>query len=405
MTSPRIKLYEPTESPQSHWRCIDLFAGAGGLAVGFRQAGWSITAANDFDAAACDTFRQNFPETVFFEGPITDLTADAIIGATGIRRGELDVLIGGPPCQSFSYNNHHRSADDERARLFKSYLDLVAGLNPKCLVMENVPGMLTIGGGAIVDEIRDCLRNLNFDCTVELLSAEEFGTPQVRKRVFVLASRVGPAKELIPNVTHRSVKKLNVKGSNLPRPVTVQQAIGDLPEIENGGGLHVSSYGGRSPKSNFQKQVRDGSKKLFNHVCHKLTSVNLDRMVHVPEGGNWRDIPFELLTAGMQRAKPTDHTKRYGRLDRKGLAATLLTKCDPHWGAYVHPSQLRTISVREAARLQGFPDTFHFAGQKLGPHYEQVGNAVPVPVAQAIGVSVREHLINYMHSSNKVAAE
>jgi DNA (cytosine-5)-methyltransferase 1 len=118
----------------------------------------------------------------------------------------------------------------------------------------------------------------------------------------------------------------------------------------------------------------------------------LDRIRHVPEGGNWRNIPHRLLPAGMQRAEAGDHTKRYGRLSRDGLASTILTKCDPHWGAYIHPTQDRTISVREAARLQGFPDRFEFAGDCLSYHYLQVGNAVPVPVAKAIGAAVLAHI-------------
>jgi DNA (cytosine-5)-methyltransferase 1 len=144
--------------------------------------------------------------------------------------------------------------------------------------------------------------------------------------------------------------------------------------------------------SAFQRKVRRGTRTLYNHVCHALTEVNLRRIRHVPEGRNWRDIPRDLLPAGMQRAKLSDHTKRYGRLAKSGLASTILTKCDPHWGAYVHPSADRTISVREAARLQGFPDAFRFAGDRLSKHYEQVGNAVPVPVAEAVARSALTHL-------------
>ena len=142
----------------------------------------------------------------------------------------------------------------------------------------------------------------------------------------------------------------------------------------------------------FQRQARKGAKALYNHVCHVLTETMLDRIKHVPEGGNWRNIPFELLPSGMQRARSKDHTKRYGRLSRNGLASTILTKCDPHWGAYVHPTQNRTISVREAARLQGFPDCFVFAGEHLSKQYTQVGNAVPIPVARALGEAARRHL-------------
>lgn len=379
--------------------CIDLFSGAGGFAAGFRSVGWSLLAGNDCDASASETFRLNFPEASFFEGPISALSAKALLDECGLEPGQLDCLIGGPPCQSFSYNNHQRSATDERARLFDFYLGLVEDLNPKTIVMENVPGILTIDGGSVVDEILGRLQDLGFDTDYGILSAEGFGTPQIRKRVFIVASQLGPALELIPRQTHWSPRLLRHGKASKTRPagadrhiVTVWQAIGDLPSIENGEGQHKSRRCGSKATTTFQREARRGSRTLFNHICHGLTHVNLDRIKHVPEGGNWRDIPRKLLPAGMRRARLTDHTKRYGRLSRKGLASTILTKCDPHWGAYVHPTQDRTISVREAARLQGFPDSFQFAGEHIGKQYVQVGNAVPVPVARAIGEAGLAHI-------------
>lgn len=378
--------------------CLDLFAGAGGLAVGFRDAGWTVIGGNDIDSDAGATFRLNFPEAVFFEGPISALSADTVLRECNIEEGELDCLIGGPPCQSFSYNNHQRTEKDARARLFEDYLRIVRGLRPKTLVMENVPGILTIGDGSVIETIKAELESadLGYKCLVKVLSADEYGTPQIRRRVFIVASRVGAPDTLVPAPTHRSAVSRAAKApkptKGLKPPVTVWSAIGDLPPITNGGGKAVVGRKG-SAFSAFQRTARRGTRKLHNHVCHALTNVNLDRVVHVPEGGNWRNIPRELLPAGMQRAKLTDHTKRYGRLAREGLASTLLTKCDPHWGAYIHPTQDRTISVREAARLQGFPDAFQFAGTSLGRHYEQVGNAVPVPVAHAIGLAAQNHLI------------
>lgn len=391
---PEVTLHAPTARRRAGLTCVDLFSGAGGLAVGFRQAGWSILAANDADAAAGETFRLNFPEAAFFEGPIGGLTAKQVLDACKLKKGELDCLIGGPPCQSFSYNNHQRSASDDRARLFECYLRLVEGLNPKTLVMENVPGIKTIDNGNVVKEIARRLKALGFESTLEILSADDFGTPQVRRRVFIVATRIGkktPAA-LIP------------KAKDGARKVTVWQAIGDLPELENGGGDHVASRTEMSAATTtYQRSIRGGARKLHNHVCHALTSVNLDRIVHVPEGGNWRDVPRDLLPAGMKRAKKSDHTKRYGRLSKTGLASTVLTKCDPHWGCYVHPTQDRTISVREAARLQGFPDSFRFAGERLGRQYEQVGNAVPVTVARAIGRAVKSHLTSEKAKAAKSA--
>ena len=407
---PRVTHYARTKPQRSGPKCIDLFAGAGGLAEGFRHAGWAVLAANDVDPDAGETFRLNFPEASFFEGSIANLDLDQLLIDTGLKPGELSCLIGGPPCQSFSYNNHQRSAGDTRARLFRDYLKIVELLLPKTLVMENVPGMLTIAEGRVVTEIRTALRKLDYDCVVRILYAEDFGVPQTRRRAFVVASRIGSADSLIPAGAYGPSEKPSIKsnpfvhrwevpkGKRAKRFVTVGQAISDLPLLRSGGGTHVSSARKKKATSKFQREVRAGIHGCYNHVCHELTNPMLMRISHVPEGGNWRDIPRRLLTAGMRRAHKGCHTKRYGRLARDELASTLLTKCDPHWGAYIHPTQNRTISVREAARLQGFPDSFRFAGDHISKHYEQVGNAVPVPLAKALGLAVKLHLKTHRRS-------
>lgn len=393
--------------------CIDLFSGAGGFAEGLRQAGWSIVSGNDLDPDAGKTFRLNFPEASFFEGSITELNPQAMLRDAELRPGELDCLVGGPPCQSFSYNNHHRSASNERAQLFLHYLRIVKALKPKMLVMENVPGMLTIDGGRIVETIKEALLDLGYKCEIRILFAEDFGVPQTRRRAFIIATQKGNPAQLFPIGSHGPSAKPSVKanpfihrweppaGAKAAPLVTVEDAIGDLPPLKSGGGEHVSIYGKKS-KSAYQRLVRIKSRILYNHICHDLSPMMLERIEHVPEGGNWRNIPRELLTAGMKRAHLNCHTKRYGRLARKGLSSTLLTKCDPHWGAYIHPTQNRTISVREAARLQGFPDIFRFAGESLSKHYTQIGNAVPVTVARAIGKSLKQHLTIYARAK-KVA--
>ncbi|MER9695099.1 DNA cytosine methyltransferase [Mesorhizobium sp. M0179] len=408
-----ITVYPAVKSSRSGPTCFDLFAGAGGLAVGFRQAGWNVVGGNDVNKDAGATFRLNFKESVFFEGSVSALTADRLLKEADLKVGQLDCLIGGPPCQSFSYNNHQRSEKDTRALLFKHYLRLVDGLRPKTLVMENVPGILTIGDGSVIDSIRSELEAMQYKFSLQVLSAEQFGVPQVRRRVFIVASRIGEAEGLFPKSTHLSAKEAarQDKPNSLKRAITVHEAIGDLPSILNGGGKEVMRREAGKALSKFQREARKGVRRIYNHVCHALTEKNLARITHIPEGGNWRNIPRELLPAGMQRAHLSDHTKRYGRLSRSGLASTILTKCDPHWGAYVHPTEDRTISVREAARLQGFPDSFRFAGAELGKHYEQVGNAVPVPLARAFGLAVLRHLEKdrdeaalLIHDREKVAA-
>ena len=168
--------------------------------------------------------------------------------------------------------------------------------------------------------------------------------------------------------------------------VTVRDAISDLPTRRNGEGFGVVPYAAEA-QSTFQREMRGGLNSVYNHAAARLSKVNLDRLEHIPQGGSWRDIPIELLPEGMKRAKRSDHTKRYGRLHWDGLASTILTKCDPHWGAYFHPEQDRTLTVREAARLQSFPDWFEFKGSRTD-QYVQVGNAVPPLLGRAIAKSI-----------------
>jgi DNA (cytosine-5)-methyltransferase 1 len=164
-------------------------------------------------------------------------------------------------------------------------------------------------------------------------------------------------------------------------------AIGDLPSALDGDPSQPLDYKAR-PQNEFQRYVRKGSKKVFNHGYSGLGPANLERLPYIPPGGSWRDIPHDLLPLGMKRARRSDHTKRYGRLHPDGVASTILTKCDPHWGSYIHPAEDRIISVREAARFQTFPDHIHFYGS-LTDQYQQVGNAVPPLMAKSIGDRIR----------------
>ena len=391
---------QPPEGPT----CIDLFSGAGGLAEGFRAAGFSILAANDSDPAAGVTFRRNFPEADFFAGPISRLRGTHLIAASAGKVGSLDCLIGGPPCQAFSYNNHQRSESDVRAGLFRDYLRIVKALRPKALVMENVPGILTVGGGTVVEEIYESLEALGYECEGRILYARDFGVPQLRQRVFFVATRLGWDEELFPEGTFGPCPKPKPRHDDYVHTwerqsdrhyghlnaVKVGPAISDLPAIPNGGGADRLRYAA-PPRTILQKMLRNGERFVPNHKTRTLGGLMMERLRFIPQGGSWRDIPFQLLPAGMQRAQRNSHTTRYGRLSRHGVCSTILTKCDPHWGRYIHPSQDRIISVREAARLQSFPDRFEFYGY-MSDQYRQVGNAVPPLMAAAVGRAVRRHI-------------
>lgn len=368
---------------------VDLFAGTGGLSLGFHEASFQPLLGSDLDKDAANTFRANFPRTAFIQEPIQDLDAAVILDASGLERGELDVLLGGPPCQAFSVYNHQRGFHDERSGLFREYLRIVEGLMPRTLVIENVVGITSLGNGRAVHEIHRELEGLGFTVEDRILEAEKYGVPQERRRIFFLASRVGPI--IWPEPTHGGRGHGDLFSQRLKPIVTVKDVLSDLPPLGLGEGTDRAVDYARGPKGAYQRRMREGSGGVANHVAAALADINRERMKHIPQGGSWRDIPFDLLPAGMQRAKRSDHTKRYGRLHPDGLASTILTKCDLHWGAYIHPEQDRTLTVREAARFQSFPDRFVFTGSRV-EQYRQVGNAVPPLLAEAVARSVREML-------------
>lgn len=396
------------------YKCIDLFAGAGGLSEGLKQSGYECLFANEISQAYSETLKENHPETEVETADIRAINALQVRKSLSIQKGELDLLAGGPPCQGFSVNAPSRSLEDERNHLFQDFLKFVEIFYPKVVLIENVPGMVSFEKGNTVTAILKSLSDLGYEATLRILFAPHYGVPQMRWRTIFIANRVGvdPAF-MFPNPTRFEQGRANFttkyKGSSLivdqellkklPQGNTVWEAIGDLPVIENGGGEDIMDYQ-KNPFSQYQELLRSNADKVYNHRSAGLGKANLDRLPHIPPGGSWRDIPYDLLPKGMQRARRTDHTKRYGRLDHNGIGSTILTKCDPHWGTYIHPEQERVISVREAARIQSFPDHFRFFGS-LSEQYEQVGNAVPPMFAKAIGDSIGEWLEIDGNSHNK----
>lgn len=359
---------------------IDLFCGAGGLSEGLRQAGVHVLAGNDFDECAGATYARTHREARFLHGPIQNLLAQDFQRASGLKPKQLDILAGGPPCQAYSVYNHQRGMHDERSTLFREYLRIVEGLLPKWVIIENVTGILSAGHGAAVRAILDRLNRLGYVVDYRVLKAEEYGIPQERRRVVFLGNRIG-APIVWPEVTYGKEMSL--------RPyVTVSDAISDLPELENGTACSHNRYRTKA-RSKYQEEMRAESGGVFNHAAPRLAPINMARMKHIPQGGSWRDIPVKLLPEGMKRARRCDHTKRYGRLHWEGLASTILTKCDLHWGAYIHPEQDRVLTVREAARFQSFPDWFCFEGSQT-EQYIQVGNAVPPLLGRRLGETIMQ---------------
>lgn len=355
---------------------IDLFCGAGGLSEGLRQAGFDVRAGSDFNEAAGATFERTHGTAKFLGGPIQDLAVDDFLRASKLRVGELDVLTGGPPCQGYSVYNHKRGMDDARSTLFREYLRIVEGLSPRWVVMENVTGITSAGNGAALHAIIEGFTKLGYRIEWRVLRAEEYGVPQERRRFVFMGNRTGEPI-VWPEPTH---------GRDLQPLVTVFDAISDLPLLHNGESAMGHDYTS-APRSAYQAELREGSKGVFNHAAPRLASINMQRMKHIPQGGSWRDVPVELLPRGMRAARRCDHTKRYGRLQWDRQSSTILTKCDIHWGAYIHPEQDRSLTVREAARFQSFPDWFVFEGSQT-EQFVQVGNAVPPILGRQLGLAL-----------------
>jgi len=397
-------LHAVTESGASRFRTIDIFCGAGGITEGFKRAGFECLYANDIDRWAIETFRANHPGTLTDNRPIEEVDTAKLRRKLELAKGALDVLVGGPPCQGFSINAPERFLDDERNSLFRHYVRFLDEFQPKTLLFENVPGMLSLGDGVLFECILDALRKHGYTLSVRILFAGHYGVPQERWRTIVLGTRRAMPIDH-PSPTHFASARANFRGGRtmtfrllplerptLKRAVTVADALDDLPRLKMGEGGEIVTYD-KEPHSEFARAMRNGEPVTYNHFAGVLSLQNIERMKHVKPGGSWRDIPWDLLPKGMQRARKSDHTKRYGRLKKDALAGTVLTKCDPHWGAVFLPDQDRALTVREAARLQSFPDSYKFIGPRVA-QYEQVGNAVPVLMAEALARQVREELID-----------
>lgn len=392
----------------AHLSVVDLFAGAGGLSCGLEMAGFHTLFASDIHPIYCDTYQHNHPNTYVYRKDIRDLPAEEVASITCLQPGVLDLLAGGPPCQGFSINAPIRTMDDRRNHLFLEFMRIAAFLMPKFILIENVPGIVSMDNGGVVAAIVRELRNLGYKVEYRILFAAHYGVPQLRYRTVFLATREDVEIEF-PYPTHNAKSRPNfTRGReltldilplfslNLKKYTTVWDAISDLPPIEAGVSCDDLNYISE-PQNEYQVLMRAKESILVNHHGGGLSAINLERLKYIPQGGSWRDIPFDLLPAGMKRARRSDHTKRYGRLDPQGLCSTVLTKCDPHWGSFFHPTQDRVLTVREAARIQSFPDHYVFLG-KLVHQYEQVGNAVPPLLACAIGQRITEHLGNVKES-------
>jgi DNA (cytosine-5)-methyltransferase 1 len=302
-----------------------------------------------------------------------------------------------------------RAIDDPRNECVTVFLDAVRKLQPRIVVMENVPGLLSLAKGVALKTVMKTLSEAGYQTTHMVLQAAHYGSPQSRWRLFIVGSR--SAGFCFPLPTHRATIKPNVAGgrdltfripntddlfTQLLPAVTVGDAISDLPAIRNGGGKPAIGYT-KPPRSDFQRAIREGSDCLTNHQTTSLGQKYMELVRALPEQGMcWLDLPTDLIPSNMRRSQEKwgrNSPTRFGRLKWDGFFTSILTRPEPYWGSFIHPTQDRVLSVREAARAQCFPDRIRFCGN-LDDQYRQVGNAIPVLLARAVGEAVLEHLNN-----------
>ncbi|MBC3494435.1 DNA cytosine methyltransferase [Pseudomonas sp. SWRI100] len=339
---------------------IDLFCGAGGLSLGLKQAGFDVRAAVEFDRLASKTYRRNLGDHLI-EADIHSLDPARVLEYSGLNRGDCDLVAGGPPCQGFSIQR--RGADqDARNDLVFQFLRFVDGIRPKFFLMENVSGLMSKRGKPFLDELIDRFTDLGYHTHLAKLEAAAYGTPQLRKRVILIGGLFEYGKifkypeEILGPDSYR----------------TVRQAISDLPSPPLDGSPHPI---------------------VLNHAREaRMSQINIERLKHIPPGGGRNDLPDHLQLPCHKNNPSHRHVEVYGRLAWDKPSGTITARFDSFTrGRYAHPVEHRSITLREGARLQTFPDDFSFDGNREEVA-RQIGNAVPPVLAKALGNSVIEAL-------------
>jgi DNA (cytosine-5)-methyltransferase 1 len=344
---------------------VELFAGAGGMSYGATEAGVDVQVAVELRKCAADTYAANHPSTKVLNEDIRRVRSIKLS-----RKGRPVVLFGGPPCQGFSTSNQRtRSSKNEKNWLFLEFMRLVKQVNPEWVVFENVAGITHTEGGFFVDELSRRLKRLGFNTSSALLNAADFGVPQNRTRFFLVAAR----DQIAPELSFRKRKSA----------ISVRDAIMDLPVLRNGSSVDIRPYR-TDAQSRYAASLRGTATQCSGHLVTRNAEHIVGRYPFIPQGGNWADIPARLMRSYEDRSRC--HTGIYKRLrsDEPSIVLGNFRK-----NMLIHPTQNRGLSVREAARLQSFPDSYKFFGS-IGLQQQQVGNAVPPLLAKAVFKSIAQ---------------
>ena len=344
---------------------VDLFCGCGGFSSGFENAGYNVVLGVDNWDTSLKTFRENHNGSKTLNLDLSE--KDSINTITKqVKNQKIDLIIAGPPCQGFSLTGT-RKENDSRNSLFKSVFELSKELKPKIIIIENVPGIVTLYDGRAKDSILKLAKENNYSCDFKVLFGPDYGLPQIRKRTFFVMIKDQKNNFIFP-------KELYHKDNY----VSCSDAIGDLPSLTDNLGREESNYIS-NPNTDYQRKMRNGSKVLFNHTGTNHTDLVIDVISQVPEGGNHKDLPEGV---GDSRKFNEAWTRYHSQKPSKTI--------DTGHRNHFHYKYNRVPTVRENARLQSFKDTFIFYGNK-SDQYRQVGNAVPPLLAEVLA----KELLNY----------
>jgi DNA (cytosine-5)-methyltransferase 1 len=380
-------------------KLFDLFCGTGGFSKGFEKSGnarYETLLGVDILPVSARTFSLNHPGALAISGDIRRLRCDELQERLKLKPDELDLIIGGPPCQGFSSIRPFRSSaeDDPRNNLFEQFANFVNFFHPRAFVIENVVGLATHNNGSALAQMEECFASLGFDCDWRILNAAHFGVPQRRERLIFIGVQKG-GKRTFPQPTHESNgstighhdrSRLLIPEQDLFTPkldlkpaVTVLGAIDDLPQIKSGESAECYD---REPRNDYQRQRRNGCKKLALHYSTAHTPRMLEIIRH--SGKNISAIPRHLISSGFSSC--------YSRLDGDMPSVTITVNfVHPASNRCIHPTCDRALTPREGARLQSFDDDFQFAGNR-SQVVKQIGNAVPPLLGKAIGEALAEVL-------------
>ena len=357
---------------------VSLFSGGGGLDLGFKKAGYNILWAIDNNQDAVNTYKANIGDHIICDD-INKVDISTI--------PHTDIVIGGPPCQSFSLAGK-RHVEDSRGQLVWRYINIIEEIKPKAFLFENVTGLLSAknsNGEKILSLLQQAFKDIGYTINTQVINAADYGIPQRRRRVIIVGLK-GERQFLFPKPTH------NESGNGLKKYTSVQEALGDLPETisnENGMVQYLCEV-----QTDYQKKMRGTQKSVTEHFMPQMSELDKYIIAHVKPGGNYMDIPSNVNSARIRRLqRDGGHTTCYGRLSPDKPSYTINTYFNrPNVGCNIHYSKDRLITVREALRLQSFPDSYKIVSSSKQGRNLIVGNAVPPLLAEILANSLKSYI-------------